>query len=235
MINHRHIDEIHCAVRLARGAVAAERVEDVERLSGLLYQRWYLGLTSQRAEVPAQPARTWHAWGALWTDQLEQAGSGLVRLELSCVPHRTLPVLGLVTTAARTWDHPWRLTSTALGMPAADPESTVLYVPVESVEPLRPRIARLVEELSPFLAVGVPALTLRIGRGAALAQNPSDGGSFGRHRCALVARSVLGNLRHHHHEQVSRAIHAFADAGVDPERPYLERRTLAWDLAWRDA
>jgi hypothetical protein len=44
---------------------------------------------------------------------------------------------------------------------------------------------------------------------------------------------VLASARQHHHEQVSQAMHAFADAGVDPQRPYLERCTPTWDRAWR--
>jgi hypothetical protein len=232
MSSHRHVDELDSAVRVARRAVVGGRLDDGE-LSRFLYQRWYLGLSSQQAEVPARPARTWQAWGALWTEQLEYAGSGLVRLHLNCLPPTTLHVLGLVTTRARGWDHPWRLTSRALGTEAADPEGTVLYVPVESVQPLRRRIDELVNDLKPFLALAAPALTLRIGRGAGLAQNPADGRSFGQHRCALVASAVLASARQHHHEQVSQAMHAFADAGVDPQRPYLERCTPTWDRAWR--
>ena len=49
----------------------------------------------------------------------------------------------------------------------------------------------------------VPALTLGIGHGASLSENPADGRTFGEHRCALVARAVLDSMRCHHREQVS--------------------------------
>ena len=56
MINHRHIEELDSAVRLARRAVTTQHVEDTDRLSRVLHERWYLGLTSQQAGVPASRA-----------------------------------------------------------------------------------------------------------------------------------------------------------------------------------
>lgn len=56
MINHRHIEELDSAVRLARRAVTTQHVEDTDRLSRVLHERWYLGLTSQQAGVPASKA-----------------------------------------------------------------------------------------------------------------------------------------------------------------------------------
>jgi hypothetical protein len=57
-------------------------------------------------------------------------------------------------------------------------------------------------------------------RGAALAQNPADGRSYGLHRCSLLAGTVLANRQHHHREVIERTLAAFRDAGVDPQRPY---------------
>ena len=71
------------------------------------------------------------------------------------------------------------------------PESTVLRLPADALLPLRHEIAGLVDDLNPFLALGVPALTLSIGRGASLSEDPADGHTFGEHRCALLARAVL--------------------------------------------
>ena len=238
MIQRRHIEELDSAVRVASKAVTVGRLDDADALTRFLYERWYLGLSSQQAEVPASygttAGRTWQAWGPRWTPAMNQFGSDLVRLQLSVAPTTALHVLALVTQRAGGWNHPWRLTSSALDSQLATPEATSLCLPVESLPELRHEIADLVEELRPFLALGVPALTLRIGRGAALAQNPGDGFSFGENRCRLVARAVLGNMRSHHREQISRTMAEFADAGVDPERPYLEQAT-SWDRPWRAA
>ncbi len=243
MIHHRHIDELESAVRVARTAATTVGTEGPAMLSRHLYEHWYLGRDAQRPDAPAPSGdpvayptpyqAPWRAWGPLWTGDADHPG-GLVRLHLSLVPPTALHALALVAARARGWDHPWELTSTALGDDWPTPESTVLSLPAAALLPLRPEVQRLVEDLKPFLSVGVPALTLRIGRGAALAQAPRDGHSFGQHRCAIVAAAVLDNLRVHHREQVERAMHALADAGVDPERPYRDRAGT-WDRPWQAA
>jgi hypothetical protein len=230
---HRHFEELDDAVRTARTAVKTLRLVDPDRLGRVLHDRWYLGLASQQAAGPEQ--RVWQAWGPLWSADLAgPGGPRLVRLHLSVAPRTALHALGTVTHRAQGWAHPWQLTSTALDGDLPAPESTVLRLPTASLLPLRAEIVRLVEDLRPFLTVGVPALTLRIGRGASLSENPADGRTFGENRCRLVAEAVIGSMRVHHRAQVDRAIATFAEAGVDPERPYLEQRTT-WDRPWRAA
>ena len=70
----------------------------------------------------------------------------------------------------------------------------MLQLPVAALGPLRQEVATLVEDLRPFLARGVPALTLRIGHGASLSDNPADGRTFGEHRCRLRG---AGGARQH--------------------------------------
>ena len=230
-MSYRHVDEIDRAVHVARKALSLGHLQRPERLTRFLYERWYLGLSSQQAEVPAQRSHVWQAWSSRWTDEHTRAGSDLVRLYLTCAPHTTLHAISMVSEQARQWDVPWRLTSTALNTPVPAPDATVLYLPVESLDDLQPELDELVNRLQPFLASVVPALTLRIARGASLAQNPADGRSFGEHRCSLVARSVLASRQFHHKEQVMRTMRMFADAGIDPKRPYLESAG-SWDKAW---
>ena len=231
-MSYRHADEIDKAVVVARKAVSLGHLKRPDRLTRFLYQRWYLGLSSHQAEVPAQRSHVWQAWSKQWTESHARAGSDLVRLYLSCAPHTSLHAIGLVNDRAKQWDVPWRLTSTAMNTPVPAADATVLYLPVDSLGTLRAELEQLVVDLQPFLAGVVPALTLKIGRGASLAQNPADGRSFGEHRCSLVANSVLGSQACHHREQVARAMRTFADAGIDPERPYLEVAG-SWDRPWR--
>ena len=235
MIHHRHMEQIDEAVRLGRRVITTQRVHDIDGLSAALHERWYLGLTSQQAGVPASGARAWRAWGRLWTPDMHEPRPDQVRLHLSVPPVRALHVLGMVAGRARAWEHPWLLSSTALETELPTPESTVLRLPAEALLPLRHEIAGLVDDLKPFLALGVPALTLSIGRGASLSVDPADGHTFGEHRCALLARAVLDTMGcHHHREQVARTVCALAEAGVDRDRPYLESGT-SWDRPWRAA
>jgi hypothetical protein len=229
-----HTDEIDRAVVVARKAATLRHLRRADRLTRFLYQRWYLGLSSRQVEIPTQRGQLWQAWSPRWDDQHKRAGSRLVRLHLSCAPHTSLHAIGLVTERARHWEVPWRLTSSAMNVAVPTADATVLYLPLDALDAMRAEVDRLVKDLQPFLAASVPALTLRIARGASLAQNPSDGRSFGEHRCSLLARSVLddlGNLDLHHREQVVRAMRVMEDAGVDPRRPYLEVPGV-WDRPW---
>ena len=241
-----HLEQLEEAVRVAREAVhaghagppGASEADDGPGpllLSRHLYQRWYLG---RSVLLDSTPPRPWQAWSPLWRPWMDELGSDLVRLNLSVDPATALHAIATVTRRAVSWQHPWRLDSVLPGPTPAGgapvPESTVLYVPMPALFVLRREIRTLVKELYPFLTPDVSALTLRIGRGASLAQNPDNGSSFGQHRCALVAGAVLTTMRCHQREQVDRTREAFARAGVDPARPYLEQRT-SWDRPWRAA
>jgi hypothetical protein len=243
-MSHRHHEEIDRAVLLARKAVGGGRVEDPAKLTRLLYRHWFLGrrpLAPVPPQVPQQrrsphTGRTttptdaspspsgctqpWRTWGRLWTEDRPCRGADLVRLYLSCAPHTSLHAVAAVAAAARDWDHPWLLTSRALHQPVPGPDATVLYLPVDALDELRRPVEEMLGELKPFLASTVPALTLEVARGAALAQNPADGRSYGIHRCSLVASTVLANRSHHHREVIERTFVALRDAGVDPQHPY---------------
>jgi HopA1 effector protein family len=244
MSYHQEIDR---AVMLARRAVTAANLQEPGPLTRFLYQRWYLGRTSDA--VPTQgtthgTARTsgtgtaprftpstppWRTWGAHWTDDRQCHGADLVRLFLACAPHTALHTVAAVTAHAQQWDQPWLLTSRALGQAVPSADSTVLYLPAEALGDLHEPIEAMLADIRPFLAGSVPALTLRIGRGASLAQNPADGRPFGQHRCSLVAGTVLANQGMGHGRLVDEVRETFRRAGVDPQRPY---RALGSQWQW---
>ena len=107
--------------------------------------------------------------------------------------------------------------------------TTVLYLPAEALDELHAPIEAMLADIRPFLAGTVPALTLRVGRGASLAQNPADGRPFGQHRCSLIAGTVLANRGMAHSKVVDQVRETFRRAGVDPQRPY---RALGSDWQW---
>lgn len=230
-MSYRHVDEIDRAVFVARKALSLGHLRRPAVLTRFLYQRWYLGLTSQQVEVPVQRGPAWRAWSPDWDRDHDRAGRDLVRLYLSCAPRTSLHAIALVCERANEWDVPWKLASTAMSTPVPARDATVVYLPLSELPAVRPEIDRLVTDLQPFLGSQAPALTLRIGRGASLAQNTADGRSFGLHRCSLVAASVLSSQQFHHREQVERTMRVFEAAGIDPRRPYLERAT-SWDRPW---
>lgn len=226
-------DEIDRAVLLARKAVSSGRATrppaHLEPLTRFLHQHWFLGSALRdRADRGPEP---WRSWGPAWTEQGRPRGADLVRLYLSCAPHTTLHAVAAVTARAAGWDAPWLLSTRALGRPVPRPDATVLYLPAAGLARLHPELLDLLDDLTPFLAGTVPALTLRVARGASLAQNPADGRRYGEHRCSVVARTVLAHRDAHHREVVERTLAAFRGEDVDPDRPY---RALgaSWDAAW---
>ncbi len=244
----RHLDEIDKAVHLARRAALTGRLRQPDNLTRFLYRHWWLGrpvasavdpnLTRTAAGtaapvIPQQRSRRstqspWRVWSPRWTDERTCTGAGLVRVYLACAPHTTLHAVAAVQARAASWDVPWLLSSRALTQPVPSPDATVLYVPADAMHELRRPLERLVEDVRPFLATSVPLLTLRIARGAALAQNPQDGSSFGEHRCGIIAGAVLDSLHVHHREAVQRTYTAFVEEQVDPRHPYRQL-----DAAWQ--
>jgi len=235
----RHHDEIDRAVLIARRAATAGRVHGRDRLTRLLYQRWYLGRPPSPGVVPAQReaaertgrALPWRSWSPGWATR-QCRGADLMRLYLSCAPHTSLHAVTVVTDRAAGWAHPWLLTSRSLAQPVAGPDSTCLLFPVRALDDLAGEVDALVGDLQPLLAPTTPALTLRIGRGAGLAQNPADGRSFGAHRCAVIAEAVLADPGARHREAVESTLRALRRAQVDPQQPH---RALGASWAWARA
>ena len=164
-----------------------------------------------------------------WREERAPRGSDLVRLSLCCAPHTSLHAVAAAVTRLKGWDVPWLLSSRSLRQAVPGPDATAVYFPADAVSELREPVLDLVADLQPFLAGSVPALTLRIGRGAALAQNPPDGSSYGEHRCSILAHAVLANLSEPHPLIVERTLTAFRLAQVDPQRPY---RALSASWEW---
>ena len=241
----RHLEDIDKAVHLARRAALTGRLRQSQALTRFLYRHWWLGRavgsdqhaptgsrSVARPPVPPQgrhPA-PWRVWSPQWAEARTCTGAGLVRLYLACAPHTTLHAVTAVQARAEQWDVPWLLSSRALTQPVPSPDATVLYLPADALAELRGPLTQLVDDVRPFLATAVPLLTLRIARGAALAQNPPDGSSFGEHRCGIIAAAALETLHVHHREAVQRTYAAFADEHVDPRRPYREvDASWEWD------
>ncbi len=103
-------------------------------------------------------------------------------------------------------------------------DACVLYLLRHSLTGVRRALEELYRVLEPHAQEGVPALSLQVGRGVGLADDPPDGASFGLARCRLIAEGVVAA-----HEQGLRALDDrvevvfshFRDAGIDPARPHL--------------
>lgn len=251
-MSDRHLHELERGVLLAWHALNGGLPTTREELTRLLYRRWWRagGITdgrrgtrrrsprALRVPLPREggaadarsgpPPEPWRVWGPHWDVDLP-AREDVLRIYLACAPHTALHVVAAVTERAGRWAEPWLLSTRALHQPVPTPDSTILSVPARSLAPLREEVRDLVSDVRPFLASQAPLLTLHVAAGVGIAQGPSDGSSFGLHRCGLVAGAVLATAAGRGPADPFRAtLSAFNDARVDPRRPY--RRT---DASWQ--
>jgi hypothetical protein len=103
-------------------------------------------------------------------------------------------------------------------------DAGIVYLPPIWYRPVLPSLRSMHAELLEHLRGGVPALTCPVARGVSVAEDPRGGDSFGSARCGLLAEGIV---RAHERrirprdERLAVALDAFWEAGVDPDRPYL--------------
>jgi hypothetical protein len=104
-------------------------------------------------------------------------------------------------------------------------DAAVLYLQADAFRWLREAIEEVAASLGARLRPKIPAFTLELCPGVGLAEDGSNGESFGERRCALLADGIVRA-----HEQGRRRADArmeavaarFAEDGVRIEMPYLE-------------
>ncbi|MFT4009219.1 MAG: T3SS effector HopA1 family protein [Nocardioidaceae bacterium] len=227
--------ELSQALRLAHQAQTVAPLRQPRALARFLYHRWYLGQAAPHTIPRQHRPHMWRSWSDSWQDGSAPRGEQLVRLHLACTPHTALLAVTLATEHARTWDAPWQLVSTAMSSPVSAPDATVLFVPISELDRLRPAIDALVADAGPLLSSVTPPMTLRVGPGASLAQNPADGGNFGKHRCRIISEIALATHDLSRQDQLAAAKSALLAQGIDPGRPYLHSTVGVPDLAWAAA
>jgi hypothetical protein len=103
-------------------------------------------------------------------------------------------------------------------------DAGVLYTPKRrraEVAELLPAVRAAVAE---HLRPGTPALTKPLGEGIGVAEDPPGGDSFGMDRCAVLAEAMVRAFEHGREtgeDRLALVEEAFAERGVDFERPYL--------------
>jgi hypothetical protein len=105
----------------------------------------------------------------------------------------------------------------------------ILFLPSDELELLQSVVDEVREAIAPVLRAGTPPLTLRVGRGVAVADDPGTGESFGEHRCRLIAEGILAAPSRE--RQPAAIAERFLEEGVPPDRPYVAAaaRSLPWE------
>jgi hypothetical protein len=148
----------------------------------------------------------------------------LVRIYWNLTPAGAPHALRIVTTALNAARIPFRFKVADAPAGFARRDAGVLYLLARHyptvAELLSARYVRLRDTLGP----GTPAFTKQLAPGLALAEDPGDGGSFGLHRCGLVAQALVQTRQPRHRSPGARLAavseHLLAH-GIDPDAPHL--------------
>jgi hypothetical protein len=118
---------------------------------------------------------------------------------------------------------PWSLKCPAEAAGFARADSMVVYLARGDWPVVEPRLLALLPRLRRELRSAVPPLTLPIGRGAAVADNPAlDGQSFGQSRCAALVAGVRALLAAPAAPAAALGVlkQSLREHGIDPGRPW---------------
>jgi type III HopA1-like effector protein len=153
----------------------------------------------------------WRTWGDSWTPTDSRRHS--MRLLLSPNPRRLAEFVTVATAALLEVSAAWLLACSTDLRRLNRSGGAVLYVAGLDVLP-----AGLLGRLTPLLLPIAPPLCLPLSPGAALAQFPDNGGSFGARRCHLVSLALKRpSARIKPLEAIA---DVFATHGIDPAAPY---------------
>jgi hypothetical protein len=153
----------------------------------------------------------WRTWGDEWMPT--RSRSHAARIMLSPRPDELGAFVTTITAALIDEPVPWLLACPTDRQRLRRPAACVLYLP--DVEALPPNLLGL---LRPSLQNVTPPLCLPLAPGAALAEYPDNGMSFGEHRCHLLALALC--MPAARRAPLQAIADVFASHGIDPRQPY---------------
>lgn len=118
-------------------------------------------------------------------------------------------------------------------------DCAVLYARRQDYEQLAPLVSRAYEDVEAYMRRRVPALTLPLAPGLALAEDPGGADSFGIHRCRLLADGIIRAYeegRYEPEDRLQSVVGRFAEEGISLRAPYLASGLLSLDeyvFPWR--
>jgi len=108
-------------------------------------------------------------------------------------------------------------------------DAGVLYTPRRLQGEMSDLLPSLRAALAGHLREGAPALTKPLGEGLAVAEDPSNGDSFGMHRCRLLAEAAVRAFElglESTEEQLGLVERCFEAQGLAFDRPYLNAGSI---------
>ena len=104
-------------------------------------------------------------------------------------------------------------------------DSAVLYLARRHFEACLPLVREIATEVGEWLGERTPPFTLRLAPGVAVAEDPGE--SFGINRARLIAQGLLtAHSAGESIDPIQAVVESFTNAGLDPQRPYLNPGNL---------
>jgi hypothetical protein len=151
-------------------------------------------------------------------------GGGLVRLYWNLVTDGAAEFVRSVTTLLnetrvpfhlKLVDHPARFTRC---------DAAVLYLPQASYHAIAELLPRIYNEIAPYLKPATPVFAKELAPGLGLAEDPSNGDSFGWNRCRMLADGLIRAYEKglkSESERVKVVAERFSAEGISLDVPYL--------------
>ena len=158
----------------------------------------------------------WRTWNDSWVPTRSRVGATRVLFSPIPTTDGLADFVGTLTTRLRAERAPWLLACATDVRRLRRMSSAVLYLPDGTVP------SGLIDAVEPLLLPDTPPLCLQLGPGVALAEYPSNGMSFGEHRCHLVARALRTSAARR--DPLRAIASTFSANGLDPTAPYLSSR-----------
>lgn len=155
------------------------------------------------------------------------AGRPLVRIYWNVGPRAAVVLMAELTGSLRQAGLGYQLKAVddPRGYDRCDP--VVLYLASDDYDAAVPALTTARARIGSRVRARGPALTLQVAPGVGLAEDTDNGGSYGMHRCRLLAEALIdaagepGGLDTRVHVVMQR----LAARDVDPEQPYLRPAT----------
>ena len=154
----------------------------------------------------------------------ESSPSDILRLYWNVSPAAAIRLVRESTTMLNAAGLPFRLKVIADPHAYARADAGVLYVRRADASHVLHLVAEIHASIGDDLRAATPAFSKKLDHGLGLAESPSDGNSFGMHRCQLVAEGLASAWEANARTPQQRLRHmltSFADHRVDIAAPFL--------------
>jgi hypothetical protein len=175
-----------------------------------------------RVRQPAAlPAYSPGYWTVLGDTAANGSGPDAVRVYWHVTFDGAPALVGAITSELNRQSVPFRLKVADHPFRLERCDAAVLYLAGDDFRALRPRLSAMADSLAARLRPEIPAFTLELAPGVALAEEES-GESFGIRRCALVADGIVRAHEHEAAEPLATVAARLAEDDVDVDAPYRE-------------